>query len=142
MSPELVWILVSHIVGLVIWCGTLLYLPALLAGGASHVGDTAMTRGTASLYRAVFTLIATPAALFAIVTGSALFLLDRTLGVWLILKLTAVSGMVVCHVLYGVLILRHERDPHSPSVLICALLAMLSVLLIGAVLWLVLAKPF
>jgi protoporphyrinogen IX oxidase len=142
MRPELVWILGSHIAALVVWCGALLYLPALLAAGASHSKDTAMAQGTAALNRTVFTLIATPAALFAIVTGSILFLFDRTLGVWLIFKLTAVSGMVMCHVLYGVLILRHERDPNGPSALICVLLATLSTLLIGAVLWLVLAKPF
>jgi len=131
-----------HVAGLALWCGALLYLPALVAAGAARADDTAMGRGPAALNRLVFTGFATPAALFTIVTGSALFLLDRNLGLWLILKLTAVTGMVICHVLCGVLILRHERNPQQPSPLICALLGAVSAGLIGAVLWLVLAKPF
>jgi len=142
MRSELVWLLGMHIAGLALWCGSLLYLPALIAAGASRADETAMGHGPAALNRLVFSTFATPAALFTIVTGSALFLLDRNLGIWLILKLTAVTGMVICHVICGVLILRHERHPDKPSALVCALLGMVSAGLMGAVLWLVLAKPF
>ncbi|MGK2951854.1 MAG: CopD family protein, partial [Thiobacillus sp.] len=142
MRPELVLLLGLHITGLLVWCGALLYLPALIAAGPSRMQGTGSRRGAASLNRMAFTAIATPAAMFAIVTGSLLFLLDRTLGVWLILKLTAVTGMVICHVLYGVLILRQERNPHAPVAMLCMLLGALSTALIGTVLWLVLAKPF
>lgn len=141
MKPELVWILVFHITGLVVWCGALLYLPALIAAGGSPAQNIPTERGTASLNRMVFTMLATPAALFAIVTGSLLFLFERTLGVWLILKLTAVTGMVICHVLYGVLILRQERDPHASTAAPGLALGSFSTALIGTVLWLVLAKP-
>lgn len=142
MKPELVWILAFHITGLAVWCGALLYLPALIASGGSRAQDATPRRGAASLNRAVFTTVATPAALFAIVTGSLLFLFGRTSGVWLVLKLTAVTGMVICHVLYGVLILRQERNPHASALAPSLLLGSLSTALIGAVLWLVLAKPF
>lgn len=142
MKPELVWILIFHITGLVVWCGALLYLPALIAAGGSRAHDTTPKRGAAPLSRVVFTTVATPAALFAIVTGSLLFLFGRTSEVWLILKLTAVTGMVVCHVLYGVLILRQERNPHRSALAPSLLLGSLSITLIGTVLWLVLAKPF
>ena len=142
MKSELVWLLAFHITGLVVWCGALLYLPALIAAGGSRAQDATPRRGAVSLNRVVFTTVATPAALFAIVTGSLLFLLDRTFGVWLILKLTAVTGMVICHVLYGMLILRQEGKPHASAILPCLLLGSLSTVLIGTVLWLVLAKPF
>ena len=142
MKSELVWILASHITGLVVWCGALLYLPALIAAGGSRVQDATQRRDAASLNRVVFTTMATPAALFAIVTGSLLFLFDRTSGVWLILKLTAVTGMVICHVLYGMLILWQERNPRASAIGPCLLLGSLSTVLIGTVLWLVLAKPF
>lgn len=141
MKPELVLLLSLHIAGLVVWCGALLYLPALIAAGPSRVVGEGGRRNVAALNRLVFTLIATPAALFAIVTGSLLFLFDRNLGVWLILKLTAVTGLVICHVLYGGLVLRQERNPSKSAALPCALLGTLSTLLIGTVLWLVLAKP-
>jgi putative membrane protein len=142
MKPELVWILAFHITGLVVWCGALLYLPALIAAGGSRTQDASPRRGAAPLNRVVFTTVATPAALFAIVTGSLLFMFDRTLGVWLILKLTAVTGMVICHVLYGMLILRQEGNPRASALGPCLLLGSLSTALIGTVLWLVLAKPF
>jgi protoporphyrinogen IX oxidase len=141
MRPELVLLLGLHITGLVIWCAALLYLPALIAAGPSRAQD-AGRQAAETLNRMVFTSIATPAALFAIITGSLLFLFDRNLGVWLILKLTAVTGMVICHVLYGMLVLRQERNPHVPAALSCMMLGTLSILLIGTVLWLVLAKPF
>ena len=142
MKSELVWLLAFHITGLVVWCGALLYLPALIAASGSRAQHANPRRGAASLNRVVFTTVATPAALFAIITGSLLFLLGRTYGVWLILKLTAVTGLVVCHVLYGMLILRQESKPHASVLGPCLLLGSLSTALIGAILWLVLAKPF
>lgn len=142
MNPELVWILAFHIAGLVVWCGALLYLPALIATSGSRTQDATPTGSAASLNRVVFTTVATPAALFAIVTGSLLFLFGRTSGAWLILKLTAVTGLVICHVLYGMLILRQERNPNASAAMPCLVLGSLSTVLIGTVLWLVLAKPF
>lgn len=142
MKVELAWLLAMHIAALASWCGALLYLPALIASGTLRERDTSFQLGPAALNRLVFTRIATPAALFAIITGSALFLFDRNLGVWLILKLTAVSGMTICHVLLGALILRQERNPDRAYAAPCAALGAISMLLIGSTLWLVLAKPF
>ena len=140
MSAELVLLLSLHIAGLVVWCGALLYLPSLIASGARD-DDSAFGVGSIALSRKVFTHVATPAAFFAIVSGSALFLLDRQIAVWLILKLTAVTGMTLCHVLTGALILRQERLPEGRYALAAVLLTSISALLIGVVLWLVLAKP-
>jgi uncharacterized membrane protein len=142
MRPETVWILGVHISGLVLWCAALLYLPALIVAGAGRQPDPVGGRCAAPINRMFFTAVATPAALFAIVTGSLLLPSERLPGVWLILKLTAVTGMIACHVLYGMLILRSENDCHAPVARTCLLLAMLSVGLIGTVLWLVLAKPY
>lgn len=141
MGPELVWMLALHISGLVVWCAALLYLPALIASGPFGELAAAPQHGGRSLARVVFTLIATPAALFAIVTGSLLLLLDRTLGLWFILKLTAVAGLVLGHVLCGVLILYREGHPHASVKGLSALLGSVSTVLIAMVLWLVLAKP-
>lgn len=140
MSAPLVLLLALHITGLVVWCGALLYLPTLVASGSLRELDATSVNAFA-LNRTVFTRIATPAALFSIVTGSALFLLDRQLGLWLMMKLTAVTGMVVCHALVGVLILRQERDPSRRHGLPAAMLTGFSALLMSVVLWLVLAKP-
>lgn len=141
MTAPLIWLLGLHIAGLAVWCASLLYLPALILGGRRRTPDAPFEYSPGALNRLVFTSIATPAALFAIVTGSALFLLDRNLGLWLILKLTAVSGLVVCHTLYGLLILRQAQRSERSLGWLCGLLAAATVTLILAILWLVLAKP-
>ena len=136
------WLLILHIAGLSLWCGTLLYLPALVASSAQAPGpDLALAREPLALARALFNLVATPAALFAIMTGTALFLLGGIIGVWLILKLSAVAALVACHALCGALILRRERRRDTRLALPCTVLGVASGALIATILWLVLAKP-
>lgn len=130
-----------HFAALICWCGTLLYLPALVAAG-TRSRDKLFYRDHAHLTRLVFTLIGTPAALLAIGSGTALFLCDGTLAGWLIIKLTAVTGMALCHALCGVLVLRVERRPDRRVTYQCLTLGVLIPLLISLTLWLVLAKPF
>ncbi|WP_028241780.1 CopD family protein [Stutzerimonas azotifigens] len=130
-----------HFASLLCWCGTLLYLPALIAAGTRR-SDRLFYRDHAHLTRMVFTLIGTPAALLAIGSGTALFLRDGTLGGWLIMKLTAVTGMALCHALCGVLVLHIERDPERSVTRQCMALGVAIPVLIAVTLWLVLAKPF
>ncbi|ERH50557.1 hypothetical protein O203_11320 [Ectopseudomonas chengduensis] len=130
-----------HFMALIGWCGALLYLPAMIAAG-TRSSDELFYRDHAHLTRTVFNLIATPAALLAIGSGTALFLRESIFDPWLILKLTTVAGMVLCHALCGVLILRIERAAEPALRRDCLLIALLLSALIGATLWLVLAKPF
>jgi putative membrane protein len=129
-----------HLAALLCWCGALLYLPALIAAGTRH-SDALFYRDHAHLTRWVFTLVATPAALLAIGSGTVLFLRDGTLAGWLILKLTVVAALVLCHAVCGVLVLRIEREPERRVAYECVTLGGLATLLIGLTLWLVLAKP-
>ena len=130
-----------HFMALIGWCGALLYLPAMIAAG-TRSSDDLFYRDHAHLTRTVFNLIATPAALLAIGSGTALFLREAIFDPWLILKLTTVAGMVLCHALCGVLILRIERAAEPALRRNCLLIGLLLSALIGATLWLVLAKPF
>lgn len=130
-----------HFMALIGWCGVLLYLPAMIAAG-TRSRDEMFYRDHAHLTRTVFNLIATPAALLAIGSGTALFLRESIFDPWLIVKLTTVAGMVLCHALCGVLILRIERAAEPALRRDCLLIALLLSALIGATLWLVLAKPF
>ncbi|APU30519.1 CopD family protein [Pseudomonas chengduensis] len=130
-----------HFMALICWCGVLLYLPAMIAAG-TRSSDELFYRDHAHLTRTVFNLIATPAALLAIGSGTALFLRESIFDPWLIIKLTTVAGMVLCHALCGVLILRIERAAEPALRRDCLLIALLLSALIGATLWLVLAKPF
>ncbi|EIK52003.1 hypothetical protein YO5_10125 [Stutzerimonas stutzeri TS44] len=130
-----------HFAALLCWCGSLLYLPALISAGTQS-GDRLFYRDHSHLTRLVFTLISTPAALLAIGSGTALFLRDGTLADWLIMKLTVVTAMALCHALCGVLVLRVERDPARSVRWQCLAIGVLVPLLIVLTLWLVLAKPF
>lgn len=128
-----------HFATLICWCGSLLYLPALIASSARPSAPLAGHR----LNRTLFTLVATPAALLAIGSGSALFLQDQRFGNWLVAKLTLVAVLVCAHAFCGVLLLRAERQPGSRALALpSALLGGLLTLLVAAILWLVLAKPF
>lgn len=130
-----------HFMALIGWCGALLYLPAMIAASARS-SDDGFYRDHAQLTRTVFNLIATPAALLATGSGTVLFLRESIFAPWLIVKLTTVAAMVLCHALCGVLILRTERIAESALRRDCLLIGVLLSALIGATLWLVLAKPF
>ncbi|WP_133127387.1 CopD family protein [Legionella nagasakiensis] len=134
------WLLLLHISAMLCWCGALIYLPALIFGTAAqkiHLQE----KNQAGLLRMVFNLILTPAALMTIVSGTLVFIKMRIFTVWLMLKLTLVVGLVICHVFNGWLILRmEERLPRYLSVL-CFFCGIFSIVLILAIIWLVLAKP-
>ena len=136
------WLKLLHIAAMLVWCGALLYLPAAVAAGTARTKGELFHGPHGEMARSVFTLVATPAALVAIASGTAVFLLDQTLAVWLVAKLTLVCALVLCHAACGVLLLRVERDRERPVHLACSVTGGLSVLLILAILALVLGKPF
>jgi len=78
----------------------------------------------------------------AIISGTVVFLLNRTVDPWLIIKLTLVTGLVICHTLSGVLILRAENSEQRAGIRILsgALAAVMCILMV-AIVWIVLAKP-
>lgn len=139
----MLWLLTFHISTMLLWCATLLYMPALIAGISSRRTNIER-RDRRFIPRFVFTLAATPLALLTIIFGTGVFLLSGITAVWLILKLTLVSALVVCHVLNGWLLLKIETPGKPPGYLGVACLALwiTSAGLIGAIIWLVLAKPF
>lgn len=135
------WLKIVHIIALVFWSASLLYLPALVAANTGR-GERALAQPFgSSMIRWLFTIVATPFALLAIASGSAIFLWEGTMGLWLIAKLTLVVGMVLLHIWCGVLILHAEHDPAVSLGTRCALLGIGAVLLIAGVLYLVLDKP-
>jgi len=123
-------LLVLHIVSVVCWCAAQLYLPALIAARSPH-----------SLPRFVFTRISTPAALLTIVSGTAIFILSRTLEVWLMVKLGLVAALVITHALSGWLLLRAEVKPGPGIVLASGVLGSVLAVLMTGIIWVVLAKP-
>lgn len=136
------WLKLLHIAALIVWCGSLLYLPAAVAAGSARCEGELFHSPHDQMARTLFTIVATPAALLAIASGTAVFLIDGTLAVWLIAKLTLVCALVLCHTACGVLLLRVEHDRQRAVGVACTMVGGLSLLLIGAIAWLVLGKPF
>ncbi|MBK1686168.1 hypothetical protein [Rubrivivax gelatinosus] len=127
------WLKLVHLAAVIVWCGALSYLALALASAAE------LPRR--SLPRALFTSVATPAALVAIASGTAIFVWHGPYAAWLVAKLMLVALLVLGHALAGVLVLRVERDgaavPRAGATLLGWTLAWL-----GAIAWIVLAKPF
>jgi protoporphyrinogen IX oxidase len=137
----MLWLLLLHVSAVVCWSGSLLYLPALIAGTASHQ-ETIDQQRHLDLTLMVYRLISTPSALIAIISGTGLFLTGGITDHWLILKLTLVVALVACHALSGWNILRTQQAPNSSVTLSCVLLGVMSATLIPVIVWVVLTKPF
>lgn len=136
------WIKILHIATLLCWCGTLLYLPALLLASAKPRVGSSFHAPAPVILRFLFTHIATPFALVAIMSGTLLFIVGQLTGGWLVLKLAAVTGMVFCHVLCGGLIVRLEQARLRGMFPVSVLVAAVAASLMLVVLILVLSKPF
>lgn len=138
----MLWFLVLHISALLFWCAALLYLPALIAGTASEQTEIVQPPNRQdSVARFVFTHLASPAALLAIIFGTLVFVAKPILNPWLIVKLTLVAGLVVAHTLVGVLVLRLDRQAGEALQPWCWLLGVGVGVLMVAIVWIVLAKP-
>lgn len=126
------WLKLLHIGAVIVWCGALLYLPPAIADA----------RPRRVVPRRLFTVVATPAALVAIASGTAILLLHGPLSAWLLVKLAIVGLLVLGHAACGMLILRAERSEGCAALRgRCTALEAASLLWLAAIAWLVLRKP-
>jgi len=134
------WLKLLHITAVIVWCGALLYLPAAVAAATA---DTAkgQPRIGHPVVRCIYTAVATPAALVAIASGTAIIALHGPWAVWLIAKLSVVGLLVLGHGGFGWLILRTERGQHRGVRGACWVIGVTSLAWLAAIAWLVLFKP-
>jgi protoporphyrinogen IX oxidase len=136
----MLWLLLLHISAVLCWCSSLLYLPALIAATAAHQTTKEQERHlvvTAMVYRK----FSTPAALMAIASGTALYMMEGITDFWLILKLTLVSALVLCHAIGGWMLLIIHNSPSNNITFSCMMLRVAVATLIPAIVWVVLTKP-
>jgi protoporphyrinogen IX oxidase len=134
------WLKLLHISAVIVWCGALLYLPGLIVATASPAPGGLPT-GHARLLRPFFTLVATPAAMLAIASGTAIFMFNELMAVWLMAKLGLVGLLVLGHGACGLLVLRAERGLIRGTRPVAWLITSTSVVWLLAIAWLVLRKP-
>lgn len=140
-----VWLKTLHIAALVVWGGGLLALPGLTARefrvAAAEDTDAFGRLVTHRMSRFVYDMIASPAAVVAIGSGTALVFVTRPLEGWLFLKLAAVTGLVLTHMATGRLIDQAEAPQFRATRAVTTALLASTIVFVCLVLWLVLHKP-
>ncbi|MCH8529275.1 MAG: CopD family protein [Saccharospirillum sp.] len=139
----MVWFLLLHMAALLIWAAALLYIPIMVGASPETPPDIdKKPKPYDSVGRFLFTQVATPAALAAIITGTIVFLLNRTVDPWLIMKLTLVTALAMAHTMAGVIVLRAEQEGKRRYIrILSGILLVVLCLLMTAIVWFVLAKP-
>ena len=134
------WLKALHIVTLLAWSASLFYLPGLF-GSFRHTQGKRDVQNLHMMARMVFVLVASPAALLAIISGTALVAITGVTGEWLAFKLTAVGLMVLFHLYCGHLVETLDSRPRLRGVRLRLSLLAVPAVLVPLVLWLVMAKP-
>lgn len=137
----MLWFLTIHIIALLFWVASLLYLfPLVIASrGSDLILPTPDKRD--SMARFIFTNITSPAAMVAITAGTAIFLINNTVTFWLVAKLTLVTALVVAHALTGLVLLKIDTQTEKTTLWQCGLLGTVILALVLAIIWIVLGKP-
>lgn len=139
MDLTLAWVKGVHITALVVWCAGLFYLPGLFASHCS-TDELRSFHRLRAMTRVTYIGITSPAAVIAVVSGSALIWLSDVSGGWLPVKLTLVGMMAAYHAVCGYLLAELRESRAYRPVTLLALMAVPAAL-IPPVLWLALAKP-
>lgn len=150
------WAMAAHIVALGVWSAALLILAGLYASAPGPVNADSVpadhdaappTQGESHRHsvmcRYVFVMLASPAAILTIISGTALVALLGVSGSWLLAKLALVAMLAVYHTYCGHLlhVQGMETRPSRPSPWRRPLLILVPVTLICLILILVLGKP-
>ncbi|KFI07880.1 CopD family protein [Massilia sp. BSC265] len=134
-------VLTLHIAFLLLWSGTLLYFPQLLAQQASAQDDEDRQRSL-KMQHTLYAFVMTPSGLLTILFGGWLLFARGFSGGWLPVKLTLVLMMVFFHVYCGNLMEQLKEQGPMHSTWFYRMLLLAPMLLIPAVLVLVVQKPF
>ena len=129
-----------HISTLLIWCAGLFYLPGLYVAHPK-VESHHDFRRLRIMTRFAFVGVISPAAVIAVVSGTALVFVAQVEGGWMAAKLAIVTLMVLFHLYCGRLLGMLGEHPDLRSAGAHLLLLVPPLVLIPLVFWLVLGKP-
>ncbi|MGV3572695.1 MAG: CopD family protein [Ramlibacter sp.] len=140
MPDLLPWLKFVHLSALLAWCAALFALPTLLALYPQTAGGVERRRLRAAT-RFTYIAVASPAAVIAVVSGTALIHPTAAYGAWLLAKLTLVTAMVFFHAACGKVMLQQHDVRQRGGRRWQAWLALVPAAIVPIVLWLVLAQP-
>lgn len=135
------WTKTFHVVFVIAWMATVFYLPRILvniaeAGDVPAVRERLVLMGR-RLYRFGHTMFG-----LAVIPGLVLWLHFHMVGGWLHAKLTLVALLLAYFIVSGRWLKGVDKGRALPSAKALRLLNELPVLLLVAIVYLVLAKPF
>ncbi len=134
------WIKALHIVAIVFWSASLIYLPILMAGHSPRLSDPRYLR-LHGMVRNLYIRIASPFAILAIASGTALIPLREVTAPWFALKLLCVAVLAIIHARCGIILAKQSHRAERANALVRVMRIALPIVLFPCVLWLVLAKP-
>lgn len=136
----MVWVKALHVVAILLWSAALVYLPMIMATHSAKLSEPEYLRVHA-MSRTIFVVLASPAAIVAILSGSALVALRDVTEFWFAMKLAVVALMAIVHARCGIILAKqtHEAERANAGIRVMRIITPLA--LIPCVLWLVLAKP-
>ena len=140
MDAATAWLKGIHIATMLVWCAGLFYLPSLFAAHARAADEQGFHRLRA-MTQFSYIAVASPAAILAVISGSALIYLTGQHGGWLALKLTVVGLMVAFHVYCGRVLADLRVRPVERRAGSMSALVIVPTILVPLVLWLVMGKP-
>ncbi|OJF98188.1 hypothetical protein AX761_12595 [Rhizobium sp. 58] len=129
-----------HIATIAIWAAGLLSLPGLYVQRAHIRKDDDLYR-LQKIVRFSYVRILSPAAFLAIATGTGLIFLQQPYSPWFSAKLALVGILVVIHVATGLVIAKLFDDGEVYPVWRFYTVTVLSGLVVGGILFFVLARP-
>lgn len=136
----MVWLKFAHIMGIMIWSAGLVCLPGLYVQRANVASGPSLHQ-LQRLVRFLYVAAISPAAFVAIGTGTALIFLRETWAPWFGAKLFFVGLMALIHILTGLVIIRLFDDGQIYPVWRFLFFTAVTVAIVAAILFLVLAKP-
>lgn len=136
----MIWVKTLHIAAIAIWSAGLICLPGLYVQRA-HVPDQPSLHRLQGMVRFMYVAMVSPAAFVAVGSGTALIFLQESFEPWFSVKLVFVGAMVTLHILTGLVIIRLFEEGNVYPVWRFVAVTVLTLLTVGAILVVVLAKP-
>lgn len=134
------WVKGLHIVAVIFWSASLIYLPILMAGHSPRLSNPAYLR-LHGMVRRIYLWVASPFAIAAIVSGTALIPLRDVTAPWFAVKLLFVAALAVIHARCGIILAKQSHRAERANAVSRLARIGLPIILFPCVLWLVLAKP-
>jgi len=136
----MLWIKSAHIIAMVSWFAGIFYLPRLFVYHCQSDDKISIERFKV-MERKLYNGIMTPSAIATVFFG--FWLLSYGFwGNWMIAKLVLVGVMVIYHIWCGFAVWQFKHDKNTRSHIFYRVMNELPVFILGAIVVLVVVKPF